>query len=130
MVHIENSVGKITYHKDWNGLLLVAEGFYTLSTFSELGNKVLELAETNTIERLLIDASGAEIIPQEVISWMENDWYPSVVLSKIQRIAFIVPSIGIAELTLRQANKKMELLNKIEVEYFSIHQSATSWLGH
>lgn len=130
MVYIENTAGKITFHEDWEGLLLVAEGLYTLATFQELGNKILEVSEVNSIKTLMIDARRAEIIPQDVISWMENDWYPAIVKTGIERIAFVVPTIGIAELTLRKANKKMELLNQIEIEYFGRWEKAKSWLNY
>lgn len=128
MLYIQNTSGEITFQSDWAGLLLVTEGIYVLDSFQELGNKVIEICEEEQLQTLLIDATKAEIMPQDVISWMRNDWYPSVVKTALTRIAFVVPTFGIAELTLRQASKHIETINQIEIEYFSVMENAKNWL--
>lgn len=123
-----NTSGEVRFHIEWEGLLLVTEGMYVLEDFQELSNKVLEISEIKTVKTLLVDARKAEIMPQEVISWMKNDWFPSVVNSKIERIAFVVPTFGIAELTLRQASKQIKTVNQLEIEYFGAWEKAKNWL--
>ena len=128
MMHLETKAGYISFQEDWNGLLIQASATMELLPFQELGNKVIELLKTMPVEYIMIDARATQIMRQEIISWIEQSWYPAVLETKLRRIAFVVPPIGLAELTLRQSNKKVEALNVLEIEYFGTWERARSWL--
>ena len=127
MIFLQNSAGIVKLQPDIDGLLVVTQKGYDFQNFQKLSNKIIELTEVQDVETLLIDARDADIMPQGVISWIEQAWYPSIIQTTIRRIAFVVPSIGIAEMMLRKANRKLEAISTIEIEYFGAWDNAKEW---
>jgi hypothetical protein len=102
------------------------KGFLEMSQHQGIGNEILEVAQKNFSQKLIIDTSELSVIRKETQKWIEEDWFPRAVKLNIRFMAFVISKDALGKMSTQSVNQKA---GPIEIQYFDSLSSANTWIA-
>ena len=104
------------------------KGFIPFDEFTEICLKALEIVKDTGIDKFLSDTSEMKVMPKENQEWIQNEWFPMAMQTKLRRVAFLVPNSAFGKASVEATNSQAQQAGNITIRNFTNREEAIQWL--
>jgi hypothetical protein len=128
MIHIERPYGTLGWSEEDRTVTMEWRGYVDGEDYRSMLLALIELLESKSASRLLVDSRKAKAVTLEDQAWVNTVWSPKAKKAGLKFTAMLVPESTVGKMSLDRMRSKFEPAPGGDSVYFSDPAEAKAWL--